>query len=222
FHWVEGKVLILGHLDRNRFKIPEKRGTAEDPTEGTDSAQHLILVPYADLPEFDPRAEHRGQISDQFPEIDPAVGGKVEDHLVPVKGALRIDQFHLQSVLPDLLPADVQRLPGRLTVPFHLFGIFRTGDSDHLFQGKDDLLLRDIADPRHHFSVLDSPHGFNDDVISRPNGQSAGVKVIYFTRLSKADSCHCEHGAIPPEWPTPSVPARTEAASVRSVAVVPE
>src|SRR5690606_13603826 len=80
-HWVEGKVLILGHLDRNRFKIPEKRGTAEDPTAGTDSAQHLRLVPYADLPEFDPRAEHRGQIPDQFPEIDPAVGGKVEDHL---------------------------------------------------------------------------------------------------------------------------------------------
>ncbi len=77
------------------------------PTD-TNASHNLGFVPHADLAQFNTGPEYSCQILYQFPEIDSSIRRKIEQHLVIVKGILRIDQLHFQSMLLNLLQTDVK------------------------------------------------------------------------------------------------------------------
>ena len=96
---VQAQALGLGHLDGHRQELVHELGAAEGSSADAQSADHLGLVPHADLPQLDAGAEHAGQILHQLTEVHPPVGGKEEQDLAAVKAALHPHQLHLQLVL---------------------------------------------------------------------------------------------------------------------------
>lgn len=53
-----------------RLEIPQKTAATERLAANTQAAQHFALVPYADLPQLDARAEHTGKVLDKVTEVD--------------------------------------------------------------------------------------------------------------------------------------------------------
>src|SRR4051812_42047348 len=107
---VQAQVLLLGHLDRDRLERLQERRAAERPAAGAVAAVHLRFVAHADLPHLDPRAEFGGELAHQFPEIDAAVGGEIENQLRPVERLLDARQLHAEAALADFQQRDPERL----------------------------------------------------------------------------------------------------------------
>src|SRR5262249_32649584 len=103
---VEAEVLLLRHPDRDRLEGLQPRGAAERPPARPVAAEHLRLVADADLPHLDAAAEVRRQIPDQLAEIDPALGGVIEDEPRAVEHLFHPRQLHRQAALADLHQAD--------------------------------------------------------------------------------------------------------------------
>ena len=194
---VEGEVLLLGHLDGHGLEIPQEGVAAQLPAAGAQAAQHLGLVPHADLAQLNAHFEYGSQVLHQFPEIDAAVGGEIEDDLGPVEGILRVHQLHLQLVLGDALLADAEglRLPG--AVVFLPADILGGGHPDHLFQGRHDLLVLYLPGPRDHLAQFNAPGGLHHHLVSRLRPYVGGVEIIYLARLFKADAYHRGHALLP-------------------------
>ena len=105
--------------------------TAERPAADADASDDLCLIPDADLPKLYPGLKDCRQIFYQFPEIDPSVRRKIKQHLIIIKSIFRIDQLHLQIMLPDLLQTDPKRLLFLLTVCGLLLDILLGRQSEH-------------------------------------------------------------------------------------------
>src|SRR5262245_51134269 len=80
-HGVDGEILVLRHPDCDRFEVLQERGTAQVAAAWADTALQLRLVPGADLPELDLRAQTSGQVADESPEIDSMWRAEVDDQL---------------------------------------------------------------------------------------------------------------------------------------------
>ena len=55
---IEGKVLLLGHLDGHGLEIAQEGAAADGPTAGAEAAEHLRLVAHADLTKLYAHLEH--------------------------------------------------------------------------------------------------------------------------------------------------------------------
>ena len=63
------------------WKSFKKAAAAEGLAADAKAADHLALVPHADLAQLDAGVEDTGQILDQLAEVHAAIGGKVEHDL---------------------------------------------------------------------------------------------------------------------------------------------
>ena len=70
---IQRQRLHLGHLRRDRTEIIQELAAAVRPSADSEAAQHLCLVPHADLPQLDARVQHRRKILDQRAEIHAPV-----------------------------------------------------------------------------------------------------------------------------------------------------
>ena len=70
---VERERLHLGHFGGNGLEILQKLAAAIGPPADADAAEHLRLVPHADLSQLDAVAEHARQILDQLTEVHASV-----------------------------------------------------------------------------------------------------------------------------------------------------
>src|SRR6185503_12881001 len=75
---IQAEILLLRHLDRNWLEGSEPRRTAQRTPARAVTADHLGFVSHANLPHLNPRAELRGELANQFSEINPGVGGEIE------------------------------------------------------------------------------------------------------------------------------------------------
>src|SRR5947199_268618 len=103
---IQAQVLLLGHLDGDGLERLQERRAAERTAAGTVPAVHLGLVANTDLPHLDPRPELRRELAHELAEVDPAVGGEIEEQLRSVERLLDACQLHPQSVLADLQERD--------------------------------------------------------------------------------------------------------------------
>ena len=92
---VERKRLHLRHFRGHRLEIFQELAAAVRPAADAYAADHLCLVPDADLAQLDSVAEDARKILYQFAEVDPPVGGEEEHRLVPLEIALHIHQLHV-------------------------------------------------------------------------------------------------------------------------------
>ena len=99
FGRIERQILLLGHLDRYGIKVFNKRGAAQFTTAGTDTAEHFRFMPDTDLAHFNPGPKLLNQVFDQSPKINPAVGGKIKNHLAAVEITLDPNKMHVQIML---------------------------------------------------------------------------------------------------------------------------
>src|SRR5436190_5937307 len=130
---VETELLLLGHLDRHRLERAQPGRAAERAAAGAVAAEHLGLVAHADLAHLDAHAEVRREVADQLAEIDPRLGGVVEDQPRAVEHVLDLRQLHRQAALADLELRDALGLllALRLLQPLHHVVLARAPD-DHL------------------------------------------------------------------------------------------
>ena len=91
---------VLAILMETGWKSSQKFLAAERSSAHAESAHHLRLVSDADLPQLDARAEGRGEILDELPEVDAAFGRKEEEDLAAVERNLGGDELHVQLVVP--------------------------------------------------------------------------------------------------------------------------
>ena len=85
FGRVQGKSLLLGHLDGNGLEIIEETRAAEGLTADSDSAEHLGLIADTYLAKLDSRVEGRGEVFNKLAEINASVGGEIEQNLISVE-----------------------------------------------------------------------------------------------------------------------------------------
>src|SRR5437868_435404 len=107
---VEAQLLLLHHLDRDRLEGLQERRAAERPAAGAVAAVHLRFVADADLPHLDPRAELRGELAHELPEVDAALRREIEDQLRAVERLLDARELHAEPALADLEERDPVRL----------------------------------------------------------------------------------------------------------------
>ncbi len=107
---IQGQVLVLGSLGRNRVELFDPGGATEFPPAHPVAAHAFGLVAHADLPQLDTRFELGCQITHQLSKVDSFFGGKVEGDFVAIKLIFAIDQFHHQLMLLHLALAYLQSL----------------------------------------------------------------------------------------------------------------
>src|SRR5690606_22224999 len=103
---VEREPLVLRELQAHGLELPQPRRAAELAPAPPDAAEQRRLVADADLSQLDPGAEGACQITDQLPEIDPALRGEVDRQLVPVELPLRLGDLHLEAEVLDPLAGE--------------------------------------------------------------------------------------------------------------------
>src|SRR5690606_17512806 len=106
-------------------------GATKHPSARPDAAEHFRLIADADLAQFNPSSENSRQIFDQFPEIDPAVGGEIKNHFIPVKRILHVNQFHFQLMGSDFFQANLKGFLGGFSIFFHNDAIFIVSDAQN-------------------------------------------------------------------------------------------
>ena len=128
---IQAEILGLGHLDGDGQEPVQKLGAAEGPPADAETAHHFGLVPDADLTQLDPGPEHAGQIPHQLPEVHPTIGGKEENDLTAVKAGRYVHQLHFQTVIRDLLLADVEGLALFFSVVIYGAAVGVSGQPQH-------------------------------------------------------------------------------------------
>ena len=182
---VQAQILGLRHFNGYGLEILQKFPAAEGTSADAQTPDQLGLVPHADLPQLDAGVESPGQILDQLPEIHPLVGGEVKQDLAAVKGALRPDKLHVETMGGDLLTADVAGtlLPGLVLRGDPL--ILGGGPADDFAQGGNDLLLGDHMVSPDAGSVFRTPGGVDDHMVT--GGEAAAVRVKIIGLLPRAE-----------------------------------
>ena len=182
---IEGQVLLLGHFDGDQIESIHKLGATELPSATPDAANHLGLIPHADLPHLNPHLEFCSQIPDQFPEINPLFRGEVKEGFRAVQEDLRLDQLHVHALLLDLLKTEVKGLLLQLPVSLKLLQVFRGGLPGHLsgrFQDETPLLFvrwrKNLPQDRTLF--LYSTTTFSP----ASRGRSDGIELLAFPLVS--------------------------------------
>ena len=136
--------------------------------------------------------EHGGQAFHQATEIHPALGGKEEEDLRALKGALHPHQLHLQLVLQDLLLADPEGVFLLLPVALHDDHVRLVGQAQHRAQGVDQGFRGVLKVPPDTGGVFHPGGGLHNDAVPSPVGGSLGVKIVLlpFTAEANADDFH--------------------------------
>ena len=209
---VQAEVLGLGHFDGHRQEAVQELGAAEGPAADAQAADHLGLVPHADLPQLDPGPEHAGQVPHQLPEIHPAVGGEVKDDLAAVKAGGDVHQLHLQAVGGDLLLADVEGLALPLLVLLHGAAVTVRGQAQHGAQGLDDGGVLHLVVPLRARGELRPLSRLHDHLVPHLHLMAAGIEIVILTSAPKADTDDfCQRipsnstARAPSTWPVPTL-----------------
>ena len=209
---VQAQVLGLGHLDGHGQEPVQELGAAEGPPADAKAADHLGLVPDADLPQLDSGAEDGGQVPDQLPEVHPPVGGEVEHDFVAVKAHGDADQLHLQAVVRDFGLADVESLPLPLPVVLHHPVVVFRGPADDGAEGLDDQLVGHLVVPLGAGGKLQALGGLDDDVFPQADLDAPGVEEIGLAAAPKADADDFSQNIssnsaarAPSTWPGPTL-----------------
>jgi hypothetical protein len=129
---IEIQILLFGHLDRNGLEAVQPRRTAERPSAGTVTPEHLGFIPGSDLPHFDACMEFRRKLPHELPEIDATFGSEIEDETRAIELLLGTRELHVQPALTNLQ----QRNPVRLLLPLLLLEL---GDDVFLCRPANDL-----------------------------------------------------------------------------------
>ena len=193
FCLIERKILLFCHFDRDRGKIRQIRMTAEASAADSDTAEYFCFVPHTDLAKFYPGLKNGCQVFYQKSEIDSAVSCKIKQHFIIVKSILRIDQLHVQLMLPYLLPADFKSFSFFLPVLIFPLIIFGSGRTDHLLQRMYHFLVLHFLRTQNYPAVFHAPRGFHDHMVIHFNIKILRIKVIYLTYIPKSDTnnfCH--------------------------------
>ena len=192
---VQGQVLGLGHLDGHGLELVQEGGAAEGLAADAQAAQHLGLVPHADLAQLDAGVDGAGQVLHQGPEVHPALGGEEEEDLVPLKAPLRVHQLHLQAVLQDLLLADLQGLGLLLLVLLPGELVLRGGPAEHRAQGGGELHLVDGGVPLDALAELSAPGGLYNDPLTGLKLGPIGVEIVMLSAFLEADADDLDHSS---------------------------
>ena len=177
------------------MELLQELGAAEGPPADAQAAQHLSLVPDANLPQLDAGMNGAGQILHQGAEVHPALGGEEKEHLVPLEAVLRLHQFHLQAVLCDLLLADLE-CPGLLLLilfPGQL--VLRGGPAEHRAQGGGEFHLIHLRILLGTLSKLHAPGGLDDDPLPQAEELPIGVKIVLLSAFFEADTDDLDHNS---------------------------
>ncbi len=102
---VERQALLLRHFHRDRVELRQPRRAAQLAAARPNGADHLRLIPGADLFHLDARVQHVREVTDELPEVDPLFRRKAEDDLRPVEDTLGLDELHFQAELAGLVRA---------------------------------------------------------------------------------------------------------------------
>ena len=87
--------------DGYRRKFGEKGAATEFAAADAYSADHLGFIANADLAHFNTGVEVVGEVLDQFTEIDPPVGGEIENDLRAVEQVFGADQLSMAPSEPS-------------------------------------------------------------------------------------------------------------------------
>ena len=98
---VQEQVLFLRHFDGHWHELAQEPAAAAHHAAAPHSAEHLRLVPDADLAQFDAGVVLAHQILYQFTKVDPGRGGKVKHQLAAIEQDLHIDKLHVELAFPD-------------------------------------------------------------------------------------------------------------------------
>src|SRR5699024_3287947 len=183
--------------DGNRSELRQIGMAAEGTAADTDASQDFGLIPDADLAQFNPGLEDRGQILYQFPEVHPPVRGNIEQDFVVVKGVFRVDELHVQIVGGDLLLTDLKSLllfPSIALLPGIVLG---GGNADHFFQRLHDPAVLHLPGAQNYTAVLHASGCLYDYVISRFDVQRFRTEVVDLPHVAKSHSDNCSHLSSP-------------------------
>ena len=163
---------------------------AEGPPADAETAEHLRLIPHADLPQLDARAEHTRKVLYELAEVHAPVGGEEEENFIPLKRALDVHELHFELVLFDELPADAERFLFALAVELRDAQIVRRGAAHDGTQR-----LHAVAVPDHVISLdalakLHALGRFHDERVARPRGHAGGVEIV---RLAAAAEFYADY-----------------------------
>ena len=175
---VERHGLHLRHLRRDGLKVVQELTAAVRAAADADAAEHLRLIAHADLAQLDAVAEHGGEILDQLAEINTPVGREEEHGLVALEAALDVHKLHIQTMLGDLLLADLKRLLLAAAVDLLDAQIALRGDARQRAQRLHDRLIRHDVVSENALCQLQAARGLDDDLVARAHGDAVRVKEI--------------------------------------------
>ena len=160
------------------MEIAQKAIAAVGSSADAQTAQHLGLVPDADLAQLDAGVENAGQIPHQRPEIDPTFGGEEEQDLAAVEVVLHLDQLHVQPMLLDFLLADLVGSGLLLLVLLHGGEIGVGGHAQHRAQGGHQLHLVNEPVALDALAELHAPARLDNDPVAHGDGHAIWVEIV--------------------------------------------
>ncbi len=166
---------------------------AKRTSANADATENFRLITHTDLPKLDTRAKFAGQILDQITEINTSLGGKIKEKLVVIKRIFRLYQLHLQPMFLDFFLANKVRLALAKTVVAFCLLILLRCNAQHFLKRQHHFLIRHCFRWKNHRSVLYAACRLHNDMHASLQGKILGIEIIYFARLSKADTdyiCH--------------------------------
>ena len=163
---------------------------AEGPPADAETAEHFRLVPHADLPQLDARAEHARKILYELAEVHAPVGGEEEENFIPLKRALDVHKLHFELVLFDELPADAERFLFALAVKLRNAQIVRRGAAHDRAQRLHAVAVLDHVVALDALAELHALGRFHDERIARLRGHAGGVEIV---RLAAAAEFYADY-----------------------------
>ena len=151
------------------------------------------VVADAYLPQLDSCAEHRSQILYQLTEVNASIRRKIKQKLIIVKGVLRIDQLHFQSMLCDFFLADGKGLLFLFPVALDDLLIFLRRDADNRFQRLDHFIVLHLLRRNENRSHLHAAGGFHDDVHRHLQLIIQRIKIVDLARSLESNSYNFYH-----------------------------
>ena len=119
----------------------------------------------ADLAQLDPCAEHACQILYERAEVNPSVGGEVENYLAVVKGVFHVYELHLKPVSGNFLLTDFARFLFLYMVFREVVEVFFGGYADEGLERMSKVFLADLLVCHRYLAALQSARGFNNNHI---------------------------------------------------------
>jgi len=113
---VQSQQLVLRHVDGDDVKVGLEAAAAAFHAAHADAADHLGLVAFADLAQFNAAVQLAAQALQQLAEIHALIGQIDEQHLGAVQRILGAQKMHVEVHVLDFLRAGVKGLLGILKV----------------------------------------------------------------------------------------------------------